>query len=133
MNKRSIGRWYEDIAADWLLKNGFRILARNFRSRQGEIDIICLQGSCGFNECSPLEKQEDILVFVEVKYRSSAASGRPEEALTPAKIRTISRVADYYRVRYRIPQNMPCRFDVIAIEKDRLRHYENAFPYMQRV
>jgi len=53
--------------------------------------------------------------------------------LTPAKIRTISRVADYYRVRYRIPQNMPCRFDVIAIEKDQLRHYENAFPYMQRV
>ena len=119
MNKRTVGNRYEDIAVDWLLRNGFRIITRNFRTRDGEIDIICQQ--------KDVETGQDILVFVEVKYRKNRRAGSPEEAITPAKMRKIMRVADYYRVRYQVSMEQPCRFDVIAIEGESLRHYENAF------
>ena len=59
MNKRKIGSRYEEAAAAFLQKQGFRILGKNFRCRQGEIDLVCREGK--------------ELVFTEVKYRSDAA------------------------------------------------------------
>lgn len=116
MNKRQIGTEYEEMAARYLAQSGCEILARNFRCRFGEIDLVASDGTG--------------LVFVEVKYRKSRANGLPEEAVSPSKMRTISRVADFYRARYRVPDTVPCRFDVIAIEGQKIRHHKNAFPYM---
>lgn len=119
VNKRKTGSRYEVLAARYLEKKGYLILRQNFRCRAGEIDLIARDQTEG-QEC---------LVFTEVKYRKNGAAGLPEEAVNANKRRRISRAADYFRVQYRIPMDVPCRFDVIAIEGERLRHHINAFEY----
>ena len=113
MNKRAIGADKERIAEAYLKEKGTRILARNFRIRQGEIDLIGYHGG--------------YLVFFEVKYRASGLKGLPEEAVGIQKQKQICRVADYYRSTRRISLSMPIRYDVVAIEKDVVRWYQNAF------
>ena len=75
MNRRKIGAAYEEAAAVFLEKNGVHILEKNFRCRQGEIDLIGRDG--------------EYLVFFEVKYRKSADLGLPAEAVGAAKQRRI--------------------------------------------
>ena len=115
MNKRALGTRKEELAARYLKQQGLEIKEVNFRNRFGEIDIIAADG--------------DLTVFVEVKYRKNAAYGHPEEAVTYNKARTISKVADYYRIRYRMPDDAGIRFDVVAIEGDDIRWHKNAFDY----
>lgn len=115
MNKREIGTEYEEKAVAFLENRGYFILERNFRNRIGEIDIIA--------------RHHEYLVFIEVKYRKNIRSGRPEEAVTSAKMRTICKVADYYRMRYGFGDDTPCRFDVVAIVGEEIRIFENAFAY----
>ena len=80
VDKDSIGRWGEHLAALWLRKNGRKILYRNYRAPQGgEVDIVCRHG--------------DTLTFVEVKTRTSDVLGRPGEAVTAAKEQLILRGA----------------------------------------
>ena len=105
----------ERLAAKYLVSKGYAILEMNFRSRRGEIDIIA--------------RDPEYLVFIEVKYRRNLSAGFPEEAVTLKKQQIISRTADYYIIRHGIPEGTPCRFDVISILGDRVRHYENAFEY----
>ena len=116
MNKRQTGSKWEDEAARFLTQSGLTIKEMNFRNRFGEIDIIAKDG--------------DYLVFVEVKYRKTASCGNPEEAVDIRKIRTICKVADYYRVCRRISDDAKIRFDVIAIEGDSFKWYKNAFGYI---
>lgn len=122
-NFRREGGAAEKLAGMFLEQNGVRILERNFRSgRRGEIDLVGLDGRT--------------LVFFEVKFRKNEKSGAPEEAVTPAKQRTICRTADYYRCRYQIPEDQPVRFDVVALrpaeEKKVSCHWiRNAFPYQR--
>ncbi|HBA68937.1 MAG TPA: YraN family protein [Lachnospiraceae bacterium] len=117
MNKRTIGKEYEEKACRYLEERGVAILERNFRCRQGEIDIIGIHG--------------EYLVFAEVKYRATAYSGNAAEAVTAAKQRRICRTADYYRYRHRIGDERAVRYDVIAIqgagEKIAINWYRNAF------
>lgn len=117
-NKRSIGSRYEAAAAEYLKKQGYRILEQNFCCRSGEIDIIA--------------KQAEYLVFVEVKYRRNESCGNPLEAVDIRKQRRISKTALYYCMRHGYGDTCPCRFDVIAIENDgRLVHLENAFEFRE--
>lgn len=116
MNKRTIGTEYEQKAVEYLKNRGYFILERNFRCKTGEIDLIA--------------RYKKYLVFIEVKYRSSSAKGLPEEAVTQSKMRTISRVADYYRLRHGYGEDTPCRFDVVAVLGQEIKLYENAFPYV---
>lgn len=118
MNKREIGAQKETQVCAYLLSKGVEIIERNFRCRQGEIDIIGYDG--GF------------LVFFEVKYRSSRNMGSAAEAVGYAKQKTICRVADYYRVMHRCGDDTPIRFDVVAIDREELRWIKNAFSYMVR-
>ena len=74
-----IGRKYEEKAAELLEKQGYFILERNYRCKQGEIDLIGKEG--------------EYLCFIEVKYRSGLSYGSPLEAVTKAKQRKISRTA----------------------------------------
>ncbi len=112
-NKRVTGSRYEEMAAAFLHQKGYRILERNFRSRQGEIDLIAQDGPC--------------LVFVEVKYRRNLQSGYPEEAVDERKQRTIRRVAEYYLYSHGYGEDTPCRFDVVAILGDQIRLISHAF------
>lgn len=98
--KKELGNRGEDIAAEYLQKHGYRIMQRNFRSRFGEVDIICAQPG--------------ILVFVEVKTRTGTNFGSPEEAITPTKQAHIRKVALAYLDTHS-QSFQEIRFDVIGI------------------
>lgn len=114
-NDRRVGTAYEEKACVFLKEQGLQILERNFRVRQGEIDIVAREGNT--------------LVFAEVKYRKNPSSGLPEEAVTARKQKQISRVALFYLSFRHLPLTTSCRFDVVAICGETIRWYRNAFPY----
>ena len=103
MNKTQQGAYGEDLACDFLMKHGYKILERNFRIRGGEIDIVAID--------------KDTLVYVEVKTRSSNYFGRPEESVTPRKIKFLERAAKFYRNnrKYLKLPNLE-RIDVITVD-----------------
>ena len=103
-NKRRTGGCYEAAAAAYLEKQGLVILRKNYRCRSGEI-----------------------LVFIEVKYRNTAVSGSALTAVTPAKQRVISRVAEYFLTVEYHNVDLLCRFDVIGIDGDQFTWIKNAF------
>ena len=113
MNKRQTGSRYEETAAAFLTSKGYRVLERNFRCRQGEIDLILRDGP--------------MLVFVEVKYRSSRTMGDPAEAVTPSKQRRIRSTAQYYLYSCGYGEETRCRFDVICILGDQISWIRDAF------
>lgn len=100
-NKREIGTAYEKEAVLFLQNRGYEIIQCNFRCRQGEIDIVAKEGG--------------YLVFVEVKYRYGTANGWPEEAVGRQKQRKILHTARYYLYQHQLPEDTPCRFDVVGI------------------
>jgi putative endonuclease len=110
-----VGRAFEEKASAFLEEQGVRILERNFRCRQGEIDLVGIHEGC--------------LVFVEVKYRRNERSGMPEEAVGAGKQMKICRVSDYFRIRNKNYQDMQVRYDVVAIGGEEIRWYKNAFFY----
>lgn len=112
---RTIGARKEEAACAWLAKKGVRILERNFRCRQGEIDII--------------GRDRGYLVFFEVKYRKSGSMERAPEAVGTGKQKKIRKVSDYYRMLHGYPLDTPVRFDVIAIDGGRLQWIQDAFSY----
>lgn len=115
-SKRQIGAEYEEMAAAYLERNGYRILERNVHSRHGEIDIVAIDGG--------------YLVFIEIKYRKDAAFGDPLEAVDAKKQRRICRTASYFCMRGGYSEDTPCRFDVVAVlGKSRIEHIKNAFEY----
>lgn len=114
-NNRQLGKEKEDFAADYLMNRGFRIMERNFRCRQGEIDLIGYDG--------------EFLVFVEVKYRSSQNFADPLSAVNIAKMVQICKVADYYRYLKQIKPSVPIRYDVVGILKNETAWVKNAFPH----
>ncbi len=113
MNNRALGTEQEQKAADFLEKNGYLILMKNFRCKLGEIDLIAKDGA--------------YLCFIEVKYRSGIAKGYPAEAITPAKIHRITRTAQYYMLLHKISQDTPCRFDAVVILEHEISLIKNAF------
>ena len=117
-NKREKGKVYEEQAACYLRERGFTLLEKNFRCRQGEVDLIGLH--------------EDCLVFVEVKYRSSFLAGRPEEAVDSQKQSRICIASDYYRLTHQTKERCQLRYDVVAICGKEIQWYQNAFPYIRR-
>ncbi len=112
---RRTGTRYEDAAAAYLEGKNYRILQRNFRCRTGEVDLIARDGA--------------FLVFVEVKYRRTAAHGSPLEAVGAKKQRRIAGAAMFYLSKCGISPDTPIRFDVLGLTGDGVVvHVENAFP-----
>lgn len=99
-SNKELGLKGEDDAVLFLKKNGYKILQKNYSCNLGEIDIIALK--------------KKILVFVEVKVRSTDRFGSAEYAITKQKRRQIVRTAETYLFRNNI-NNVDCRFDVVAI------------------
>jgi len=104
LSRRERGALGEKIALDFLIKRNFTILERNFRRREGEIDIVAQQGDC--------------LVFVEVRTKTSPNLGTPEESITAAKAQRLVALAQTFLQSH---ENLPTqwRIDVIAIDMDR--------------
>ncbi len=95
-----LGRLGENLAAEYLQNAGYKILARNYRQKCGEIDIIA--------------QDRDTLVFIEVKTRKTLSFGPPFAAVTEKKQKQIGRVAQDYLCRNDL-YNRPARFDVVSI------------------
>jgi putative endonuclease len=105
-HRQSLGKSGENLAATYLKQHGYTIIARNFKARYGEIDIICVK--------------DNVLIFVEVKTRIGEKYGKPEESIMPRKLREVIKTAEFYKtMRPRLPDAL--RIDVIAIrlEADR--------------
>ena len=97
----STHHWSEDFALDRLQSRGLRLVARNYRTRRGEIDLVL---------------QEDAsLVFVEVRYRASIAFGRPEETVDAKKQSRLRLAAEAFLQRHQSGHDTECRFDVFAV------------------
>lgn len=116
--KKQIGKVGEDISCRYLKENNYLIHKRNFRCKQGEIDIIAYDNDL---------KQ---LVFIEVKTRSNTKYGRPCEAVNYFKKKHIISASKYYNLINNI-QNISLRYDVIEIILNngfyKLNHIKNAF------
>jgi putative endonuclease len=114
--RRALGDAGEAAAERWLRDAGFEIVARGFRARCGEIDVVALDGS--------------IVAFVEVKTRRHSAFGHPAEAVTATKRRRIARVASLFLARSGWLERS-CRFDVVEVVPVgagfRVRHIPDAF------
>lgn len=115
--RQQLGIIGEELAALELTARGYVVRARRYRTRHGEIDIVC--------------EHEGTIVFVEVRARASAEFGRAAESITDAKKRKVSAMAVDYLARNEIA-NRPCRFDVVAVDdamgsSPEITVYPNAF------
>lgn len=99
--RQGLGRTGERLAAEALISKGYRILERNFRCRQGEIDLVA-------------EDEQDI-IFVEVKARRGVSFGLPEDALTLRKCRKLVELASYY-LDFHACSDRSWRIDVVAVQ-----------------
>ncbi|HYK09019.1 MAG TPA: YraN family protein [Candidatus Eisenbacteria bacterium] len=109
-----IGKKGEDIAVEYLKKKGYKIIERNFRKGYGEIDIICVK--------------KNVLVFVEVKTRTSDTFGTPLESITPWKLKPLIKTAQYYSMLHpELPDQL--RLDAISVIleglEESIEHLEN--------
>ncbi|NPA49481.1 MAG: YraN family protein [Thermodesulfobacteria bacterium] len=110
---KKLGRFAEDLSAWYFRLKGYEILARNWRTRSGEIDLVVKKGTN--------------IVFVEVKARRTKTRGRPEEALTPQKKRRLYRLAEAY-LAAQPTEAETFRFDLVAVDFSeklpQLKHYQ---------
>ena len=115
---KAIGAYGETIARDFLTTNGYKILDMNYRNRCGEIDIIC--------------KNNNIIIFCEIKSRYTDTFGSPIESITSYKQKQIIKLSEIYLL-YKKYQNYNVRYDVIEIifnnknASFKLNHLKDAF------
>jgi len=110
-----LGKKGEQLAVDFLLENGYKIVERNYRFDKAEVDIIA--------------RKEDVLAIVEVKTRSTTDFGNPQDFVKPKQIqRLVKAVDEFINVKQ---LDVEVRFDIIAIVKEnnsfKIEHLENAF------
>lgn len=122
--EKSLGQLGEDAAVEFLKKQGYKVVARNFKNRVGrqvgEIDIIA--------------RKNGEIVFVEVKTRNLENYGDtlPEENITPAKLRKLAKIANIY-IKYNKLLDAPYHFDALSVwigadhQAAKIKHLENIF------
>lgn len=113
MNKRTIGTEHEQMACEYLEKEGLEIIETNYRVKIGEIDIIAKDGYT--------------LVFAEVKYRASKDYGGASFAISTSKQQKIYRVAQWYISAHHLSEKALYRFDAILIDGEEITHIKNAW------
>ncbi len=110
-----LGKKGEQLAIDFLQKNKYKILEKNYRYLKAEVDIIAQKG--------------EVLAAIEVKTRTSAYFGNPEEFVNPKKIKLLLSAIDNYVIENDL--DVEVRFDIIAIitnqKKTKIEHLEDAF------
>lgn len=113
-HNQRVGKWGEESAAEHLTQKGYKILARNARTPYGEIDIVaCL---------------DDMVIFIEVKTRTSNSMGLPEDSITQRKRQHMIACAEHYAAEHKIDH---WQIDVISIEgklgsTPKVTYFENA-------
>lgn len=115
LSKRAQGSQHEALAQKELEKQGYKIICCNFQCKLGEIDIIAQHDNC--------------LIFVEVRYRQSSLFGGAALSVDRKKQKKIIRAASLYLQQNNLTNQIPCRFDVFAIQGSQgsFNWIENAF------
>lgn len=116
---QALGRYGEDLAEQHLLAAGLSVLDRNWRCREGELDLVC-------------RDRDGTLVFVEVKTRSGTGFGEPAEAVGSRKAAKVRQVACRWLIERRPPGGADLRFDVVSVVRRRgwapqVTHLRGAF------
>lgn len=111
-----LGKEAENLAAEYLLKNEYKILVRNFRFKKNEVDIIA--------------EKDNLIIVIEVKARSTDFFILPQEAVTKGKIKSIVLAANHFMEEFN--KNQEVRFDIISVLPDQnknlqIEHIEDAF------
>ncbi|MDA0178167.1 MULTISPECIES: YraN family protein [Mesoflavibacter] len=110
-----LGKKGEQLAVDFLIENGYDIVERNYRFNKAEVDIIA--------------QKEDVLAIIEVKTRSTADFGNPQDFVKPKQIKNLVKAVDEYVTVNNLEVDV--RFDIIAIVKEEkqfnIEHLEDAF------
>lgn len=115
-SRREVGAWGEEKAVEYLKKKGYKIVARHWTHRIGEIDIVAASGGR--------------IVFVEVKTRTSRRFGAPEEGITWFKQERLRRTTNVYMLKHKL-NDVPYQIDSLAVMYDpilkqtTIRHLEN--------
>lgn len=99
VNKREVGNIYETKSVEILKRENYDVLERNYRNKYGEIDIIA--------------KKDNIIIFIEVKYRATLKYGYGSEAVDKNKIKRIYKTAMQYLIKNGLEENQ-CRFDCMS-------------------
>ncbi|MEZ0343616.1 MAG: YraN family protein [Caldimicrobium sp.] len=117
LSRKSIGKEAETLVENYFREKNFEILARNYRAKTGEIDLIVKKG--------------ETLVFVEIKSEASSKSFFPEEKVDVRKQEKIKKTAEIFMLKnfQKLSKIKEIRFDVVVVslEKGEIRHYEGAF------
>lgn len=113
INTRETGIQYEQAAAVFLQSGGYNIIKQNYYCRYGEIDIIA--------------EENGYIVFIEVKYRKNTTSGSPEEAVNGKKRQRIRQAALDFLIKNYRTEEIPCRFDIVAITGSQIHLIKDAF------
>ena len=110
-----LGKKGEQLAVDFLIENGYKIVERNYRFDKAEVDIIA--------------RKEDTLAIIEVKTRSTSDFGNPQDFVKPKQIKRLVKAVDEYVTVNKL--DVEVRFDIVAIvQKNKgsnIEHLENAF------
>lgn len=109
----NVGTAGENLAINYLQNKGYVILEKNYRFGHNEIDIIC--------------EKKGVVVFVEVKTRTTDEFGAPIETIDRSKVNKITDTAEAYLCKRNLFGKCKSRFDVIGITKDNIEHIEDAF------
>ncbi len=112
MNTRVIGSLQEELAISYLEENGFEILERNFKCKLGEIDVIA--------------KKDNIIRFIEIKYRTGNIAGGAFYAINQRKLLKISKIAEFYIMIHNLNDSM-FSIDALIIENKNITYLENVF------
>lgn len=117
-NRKKLGNYGENIAAEYLENKGYKILTRNWKNKWGEIDIVA--------------KKKGVIVFCEVKTISEKQDFDPEDEIDWKKQRQLIKMAQIYLSSHKIPLDTAHQIDILAIEINpldksyKIRHTENA-------
>jgi putative endonuclease len=103
---RQTGTLGESLAANYLEKQGYQTVARNFHNRFGEIDLICLS------------KDKQTLIFIEVKTKIGHNFGSPEEMINRHKLEQVYRTSQIYLLNNPVYKSISTRIDIIAVTLD---------------
>lgn len=114
--RKAYGTDGEELAVQFLMQNEYRILHKNFRCKQGEIDIIA--------------KSDGYLCFIEVKRRKNLSAGHPFEAINTKKMKRICNTALYYLRCHNLSDLTPVRFDVVSIIGEEVTLLKDAFSFI---
>jgi len=146
MDTKELGDKGEKLACEYLVKNGYKILGRNYRINFGEIDIIAVEKPARLNKIFQIltsakeqklfnrvkglfRKNDKIIHFVEVKTLAGNGDFYPEEHVNYKKRDKYKRLAEFWLEKNKFSQNYPCQVDIIAVSMNnqgpKIDYFEN--------